>query len=278
MNNVQPIKISVIVTTYNWPAALEAVLTALIAQKTSYPFEIIVADDGSADDTAILIRHFKNQFSIPILHIWQPDDGFRAAAIRNKATIAAEGDYIIFIDGDCIPSESFIERHAALAEPKNFVAGNRILLNQAFTQKVLSQRLPLHQWPVWRWAIAWLYRRCNRFSPFFLLPLGRTIGLGASQRWQGAKGCNLAVWKTDLLQVNGWEEKFIGWGHEDADLVIRLLHAGIQRKSGRFQVPVIHLWHAENDRRHEQENWALFQARAHTIENSAEKGLSQYDL
>ena len=149
-----PTKISVIITTFNWPYALRAVLSALADQKSSCPFEIIVADDGSTDETAKLIRSFKNRISIPLLHIWQPNEGFRAAAIRNKAILAAEGDYIVFLDGDCIPREDFIASHAGLAEPKTFVAGNRVLLSREFTLSALSRTLPLHQWTFWRWCLA----------------------------------------------------------------------------------------------------------------------------
>jgi len=277
MNTPSVPKISVIVTTYNWPYALRAVLSALCAQKTSHPFEIIVADDGSQEETAKLILGLKNRTPIPLLHIWQPDEGFRAAAIRNKAILAAEGEYIIFLDGDCIPRLNFIERHLALAEPKTFVVGNRVLLDKAFTLSALSEAQPLHAWPLWRWCLVRLYGHCNRLVPFFSLPLGQWRKK-ISKHWKGAKGCNLAVWKADLLQINGWEEKFTGWGYEDSDLVIRLLYAGITRKEGRFYIPVIHLWHPENDRNREQENLTLLQARQNDIQLCAEKGLSQYEL
>ncbi len=277
MSKGKPTKISVIVTTYNWPYALRAVLNALIEQKTNYPFEIIVADDGSNDETAQLIRSVKSRASVPILHIWQPDEGFRAAAIRNKAILVADGDYIVFLDGDCIPRENYIASHRRLAEPNTFVAGNRVLLSQEFTLSALSEALPLHQWSLWRWLVARTQGHCNRVLPYLRFPLGffrRKI----NSRWQGAKGCNLAVWKEDLLAVNGWEEKFVGWGYEDSDLVVRLLHAGVRRKSGRFSVPVSHLWHPENDRGQEGVNWTLFKERKKSKQLCAELGINQYNV
>ena len=276
MDSSSPSKISVIVTTYNWPYALRSVLTALAAQKSSSPFEIIIADDGSGEETAKWVRSFKKMSSIPILHIWQPDEGFRAAAIRNKAILAAEGDYIVFLDGDCIPRDNFISQQQALAEPGTFVVGNRILLSRMFTLRALSETLPLHEWPWYRWMFAWASGHCNRFSPF--LPLHfKSLPAKSSSRWQGAKGCNLAVWKADLLKINGWEEKFVGWGYEDSDLVIRLLRLGIARKNGRFRIPVIHLWHPESDRAHEKENWQRFKSRLDEISIASELGLSQYE-
>lgn len=268
-------KISVIVTTYNWPYALRAVLTALSLQKTTTSFEIIIADDGSTDETAQLIQRFAKRCTIPIRHVWQPDQGFRAAAIRNKAIIEATGEYIVFLDGDCIPRENFIERYAQFATHKTFVAGNRILLDRMFTVTVLSETLPLHQWPLYKWIIARLSGHCNRVLPLFSIPLGK-LRLLASNRWRGAKGCNLGVWKADLININGWEEKFIGWGYEDSDLVIRLIQSGVKRKDGRYSIPVIHLWHPEQDRSLEQQNWALFKSRHQNMRTQAEQGLEQY--
>jgi glycosyltransferase involved in cell wall biosynthesis len=275
VNRPSPLKISVIVTTYNWPNALRCVLDALVAQKTTHPFEIIVADDGSGTETAQMIRDLKNQVSIPILHIWHTNEGFRAAAIRNKAILAAEGDYIIFLDGDCIPRLNFITRHVELAEVRTFIVGNRVLLSRAFTLSALAEMLPLHRWSLWRWFIEHLKGHCNRVLPFLTQPFS-ALRLKTRSRWKGAKGCNLAIWKQDLLNINGWEEDFTGWGYEDSDLVIRLLRSGVQRKNGRFYIPVIHLWHPENDRTQKRRNWVKLKARETDTQINAEKGLSQY--
>lgn len=277
MKKLLPLKISVIVTTYNWPHALRAVLTALVEQKTVYPFEIIVADDGSTEETAKLVREFKTRVAIPILHIWQPDEGFKAATIRNKAVLVAEGDYMVFLDGDCIPREDFIAKHMDLAEENTFVAGNRVLLNEAFTVTALAEAKALHRWSFVRWLMAWSLGRCNRILPFLMIPFA-SFSLRSNSRWRGAKGCNLAMWKVDLMQVNGWEEKFVGWGYEDSDLVIRLLHAKIKRKSGRFRIPVIHLWHPENDRSQEQKNASLLKERRKNKQLCADQGINQYIL
>ncbi len=270
----KPSKISVIVTTYNWPLALSAVLRALVAQKTSCDFEVIIADDGSTAETAACIALFKQQSTLAITHVWQPDQGFRVAAIRNKAIHTATGDYIIFVDGDCIPRENFIQRHYLLAETNTFVAGNRILLSKALTQRALNQAVALHQWSIWDWCKARVQGYCNRVLPLLSLPAWAHFK--SARRWKGAKGCNLAVWKADLCTVNGWEETFVGWGYEDSDLVARLLKCGLKNKSGRFYVPVIHVWHPENDRTREQTNWAQFKDRQKKGLVCSVQGLSQY--
>lgn len=275
MDNVIKCPLSVIVTTYNRPDALSAVLEALIAQKTTHPFEVIIADDGSSPDTAALIRALKQRSRIPLLHVWQPDEGFRVSAIRNKAILAAEGDYLIFLDGDCIPRDNFIERHFSLMEPEAFVVGNRVLLNEYFTKRALQELLPLYRWSGWQWFKAFLKGYVNRWMPFLTQPFHK-LRCKTKTNWKGAKGCNLGVFKSDLININGWEENFVGWGYEDSDLVIRLLRVGVRRKSARFYIPVIHLWHLENDRTQERANWGKLKTRLHNPVMRAEKGLNQY--
>lgn len=262
--------ISIIITTYNWPKALSAVLQALNNQ-TNKNFEIIIADDGSTQDTKELIDGFKANFSVSIKHIWQEDKGFRAARCRNKATINASHDYIVFLDGDCIPLPTFVDEQIKLAEDKYFVVGNRVLLSQNFTQMVLNKSIEIFNWKFKDFLLARLRGQCNKILAILNLPFPRKI---YSKKWQGAKGCNLAIWKKDLLNVNGWDESFTGWGYEDSDLVIRLINADIKRKEGKFKVPVLHLWHKENDRSFERKNWDMLQGIITDGRTLAIKGLS----
>jgi glycosyltransferase involved in cell wall biosynthesis len=248
-----PRLLSIVVTTYNRPDALRAVLASLAAQTDSV-FEVLVADDGSRHETAAAIAEAAVDYPGSLVHLWQSDDGFRAAAARNLAVAACRGDYLVFVDGDCVLRPDFVARHRALAEPGWFVAGNRVLLSKDFTAQVLQMPLPgLHADS----RVSWLGRRfagaINRWLPLCFLP-GQSWRKRQSQRWQGARTCNLAMWRTDFDKVNGFDEAFQGWGHEDADLAIRLLHAGVQRKDGRFATAVLHLWHHENDRTNLPEN------------------------
>ena len=137
--------ISLVVTTYNRPDALRAVLDGLGAQ-SDRDFEVRVADDGSRDDTRAVIAAYAASAPVPLEHLWQEDRGFRAGAARNRAAAGARGEYLVFIDGDCIPRPDFIARHRALAEPGWMVAGNRILLSEDFTRRALAERWPLHAW------------------------------------------------------------------------------------------------------------------------------------
>lgn len=270
--------LSLIVTTYNWPEALDKVLEALMVQ-TDLNFELLIADDGSGPQTTILIEKYQSFLPFPCKHIWQEDNGFRAAAIRNQALLQASGQYIVFLDGDCIPRRDFVEKHAKLAEAGYFVVGNRVLLSQDFTKSVLAQAevkgLKLYDWSFFRWFWARCLGYCNRCLSFIALPLTSPWRKRKTLVWKGAKGCNLGIFKSDLIRINGFEENFTGWGYEDSDLVIRLLSAGIKRKEGRFALTVIHLWHKENDRRKEKENWLLLERVRHSKEVFSKQGLNQ---
>ena len=238
--------ISVIVTTYNREDALAAVLRSLRGQ-TDRNFEVIVADDGSGPATASLIDGLKASVGHRVAHVWHEDRGFRAGEIRNRAVLAARGDYVIFLDGDCIVRPNFVAMHRRLAEPGAFVTGNRILLSRALTEKVLRDGLTPETWG----CAAWLNERfrggVNRLSALLTLPLGPLRWLRAKQ-WKGARSANLAIWRRDLLTVDGYDADYAGWGKEDSDIVVRLLRAGVARKDGSFATGVIHLWHAEADR------------------------------
>lgn len=245
-------KASVILTTYNRPDALAAALAGYCGQDTR-GFELIVADDGSTDATRLVIEDCARRAPIPVRHVWQEDRGFRPAAARNRALAVARADYVIFSDGDCVPPESFVRVHLALAEPGYFLSGSRILLSEKFTAAVLRERLPIHEWHALHWIAAWLRRDVNRALPLLRLPEG-AFRKRAPQRWEGVKTCNLSAWRRDLIAVNGLDETYSGWGLEDSDLVIRLIRSGVRHKSARFAAPVFHLWHPEHDRSRLAEN------------------------
>lgn len=241
----QPGLISLIVTTYEWPQALLRVLECLERQRDDN-FEIIVADDGSGPATAEAIRQFQQGSRMAIRHSWQPHQGFRAAESRNRAVLASRGDYLIFLDGDCLARADFLAAHRALAEPGWFVAGNRALLSERFTKELLPSAEAVADWSARPWS-GWLGARLrgdvNRLAPMLRLPASWQRK-NKPREWRGAKTCNLAVWREDFLAVDGFDESYVGWGHEDADLAVRLIRSGIRRKEGRFAASVLHLWHA----------------------------------
>jgi glycosyltransferase involved in cell wall biosynthesis len=265
--------ISVIVTTYNRPDALRAVLAGLLAERDR-TFEILIADDGSRDDTRQLVESIAAESPLSIKHVWQEDRGFRAGAARNRAAAATKGEYLLFLDGDCVPRPDWIERHRALAERGWMVAGNRILLAEAFTRQVLEQQIPIHEWTDSHWQEEKVRGDINRTWPLHHLWLGPLRRI-AARRWQRVRTCNLGVWADDFRAVNGFDETFEGWGFEDSELAVRLISYGVRRKEGAFATGVLHLWHRENDRAHEGRNWEKLQQRIASGQIRAERGLQE---
>jgi len=272
----RPKLISIIISTYNRPQALAEVLSSLTRQRDRN-FEVLVADDGSGPETGELMATLAGNYPVPLRHVWQEDQGFRAAAARNRAVVAGSGDYLLFLDGDCLVLSGFVAGHRHLAEPGRFVAGNRILLEAKLTAEILAGRTNPILWSAGDFLRARIRGEINRLLPLLRLPdlfLWRRL---RPRRWKGAMTCNLGVWREDFLQVNGFDEAFVGWGHEDAEFVGRLINAGIFRKEGRFLgLPVMHLWHQHQDRSQEAENLRRLHAHLANRVTKAKNGIDVY--
>jgi glycosyltransferase involved in cell wall biosynthesis len=264
--------VSVIVTTYNREDALDAVLRAL-SRQTDRNFEIIVAEDGSRAETTRIVDAWASRLIVPLKHVRHEHDGFRGGELRNRGICASAGKYCIFLDGDCLPRADFIATHRALAEPGWCVSGNRILLSREFTQTVLAKGIRVEAWSFAALLGERLRGGVNRLLPALRLPLGplRKLQRGA---WKGAKTCNLAVARDDLDRIDGFDSTYVGWGLEDSDLVVRLLHAGVRRKDGRFATGVLHLWHMQSDRSRFAINRAMLEEAIHGGRVRALRGLS----
>jgi glycosyltransferase involved in cell wall biosynthesis len=265
--------ISLVITTYDRPDALEAVVEGCFAQNDKN-FEIIIADDGSTANTRDCVERLRARSPVPFQHVWQPHEGFRAAMARNRGTLAASGDYLVFLDGDCIPQRDFIARHRALAQAGCMVSGSRVLLSPALTERVLRGQAML----AGLGAPAKLrYRLAGDINKVLQL-LVRWPNLWRVRRsssWRRVKSCNLGVWRKDLELVNGFDESFEGWGHEDADLAVRLFHAGVRRKDGAFATEVFHLWHPHATRDQAAGNRGIVLERVHSKLTQAARGLRE---
>lgn len=250
-------KTSLIITTYNWPRALEAVLLTALDQHAA-DYEIVIADDGSGPETARTVQRLATRARCPVTHVWQQDRGFRAARIRNKAAAHARGDYLIFIDGDSLLGRDFVSDHVVLAERGYFVAGSRIWLGPDLTRELLAA-LPatprVDRKAMWRW---WIARRLRRVHPALRvhLPALRYFRPG---RWQAVFGCNMAMHKSDFVKVNGFDNEFEGWGNEDSELAARCFNAGVKRKEGKLFSYVGHLDHGKRSRHARKVNYGRLQ-------------------
>ena len=267
-----PELISIIITTFERPDALDLVMRSL-SRQSDRRFEVVVADDGSGPATAAVVARWKPRIGVPLSHVWRPHEGFRIADIRNRATLASRGDYCLFIDGDCIARANFVARHRALAEPGWFVTGNRVLLSQELTASVLGTGLEPETWTFVQWLGVRRRRGINRLHGLVDLPLGpiRKLGWGGAQK---AVGCNLAFWRADLERVDGFDASYRDWGREDTDLLVRLRRAGVRRKDGRFSTALLHLWHPPADRTGLTENEARLTALVRSERVRAHCGLS----
>jgi glycosyltransferase involved in cell wall biosynthesis len=263
-------KVSLIVSTYNWPQALACCLLSALVQSIK-PYEIIVADDGSKEETATLVQTFIKQSEIPIIHVWQEDTGFQLAKIRNKAFAKSKGDYIIQVDGDVILHTHFIKDHISLAKKNCFIQGGRVVLGSKTSTKILAakktnisilttgikRREEGIRWIALSNFLATRYR--NKYPIYY------------------ARGANMSFWKTDLLETNGYNEEFSGWGHEDSDLTARLLNAGKRKLILKFGGIVYHLYHREHhSKENDAQNESLLKQTVDAKLVFTEKGISQY--
>ena len=258
---------SVLITTYNRPDTLIKVLEALCLQ-TRPADEIIVADDGSGPETLVMIRRFEKDFRRAIDHVRQEDRGFRAARIRNKAVNRSKGEYIILLDGDCIPSKHFVQDHLALAERKTFLQGKRILvgkeISDGFTVADTRKTLKLI-----RHALS---GRLSNSHHLIRLP-----GFPAlrNRNQSGIRSCNMSFFREDLFAVNGFNEDFTGWGREDSELAVRFYRYGLKRKSHPFMAICFHLWHEQNSIENLKVNDAILENSARSKEYYCKNGLEK---
>jgi glycosyltransferase involved in cell wall biosynthesis len=232
---------SLVLTTYNWPDALRLVLTSALEQSVP-PDEVLVADDGSAEPTADVIRAFTPRFAergMSLRHVWHPDEGFRAAAIRNRALAQATGEYILLIDGDCVLHRDFVRSHLAFAHSGQFVQGTRVLLDAERARRALAAGET--RFGALERGIG---NRVNALPIGWLSPLVPT----PSDPLVGVRSCNMGFWLADARRVNGFNERFVGWGREDSEFVVRLVNAGVRRRKLKFGGIMYHLWHPERSR------------------------------
>jgi GT2 family glycosyltransferase len=254
--------VSVVITTYNRSDALLAVLGGLARQTDSH-FEVVVADDGSRAEHQAAILQAPVARALRLTHVWHPDVGFTASRVRNLGVGACAGPYIVFLDGDCVPEVDFIARHKRLARPGYFVNGSRVLLSADFTREVLAGTELIGGRSIWYWLGQRLRGRASKLTGLVRLP-DMPWRNAQSFSWKGIRSCNLGCWRTDFERVSGFDESFVGWGHEDADFVLRLHNSGIARKNGFCATEVYHLWHKEAPRNQESHNAAVVKARATT--------------
>lgn len=234
-------EISVIFSTYNSEEWLEKVILGFSVQ-TFRNFEIIIADDGSREATKNLIDRLRAEIDIPIIHVWQEDNGFQKSQILNKAILASTSDYLIFTDGDCIPRKDFVEVHDKYREKGYFLSGGYFKLPMDIS-KLISKDDIINQRC---FDLNWL--KANGLPSSFKNIKFLASGLGSkflnfvtptNASWNGH---NSSGWKQDLMEVNGFNQE-MQYGGQDRELGERLFNKGLKSKQIRYSAICVHLDH-----------------------------------
>jgi glycosyltransferase involved in cell wall biosynthesis len=234
---------SLIISTYNRPDALALVLESVIKQRITVD-EIIIADDGSGEDTRNTILSYKDVLP-KLQHVWHEDKGFRLAAIRNKAINASTCSFISMIDGDMVLHPDFISDIKNHIKENYFLQGKRVLMSSDTTQKLIRREIDFVHF-----LSDGIVNRFNTLS----IPLLSKVVSRKYNSIKSVKGCSMHFWKENAERVNGFNEAFIGWGREDSEFLARMLNAGVQRKNIVLGAVAFHLYHKEEPREMLKEN------------------------
>lgn len=236
MNSKLPL-VEVLLAVYNNPKVTRLTLEGYCRQ-TDSDFTLLIADDGSGKEIKELLDEYHARLNIR--YLWQEDQGFRKARILNRAIATTAADYLIFSDNDCIPSRHFIADHKLDAQRGSFATGRRVDLGPLPTEELLCGRRkdPESLWWVLYQSVKKNLKRGEKAlrPPYWLHTLW-------SKKQIGTLGANMALWREDLIKVNGFDEDFQGYGMEETDLEWRLLASGVKRRSILGRAILFHLYH-----------------------------------
>lgn len=241
-------KITVIVPTYNRPLALRLSLLSL-AEQSMLPSEVLIADDGSGEETKAQVEELKVllEHAFPIKHVWQDDIGFRKPKILNETVRQSSGDYLIFIDGDCMAHRDFVRSHVAMSSPDAILSGKRVDLGKLLTEKLLDKGKVINVLDLNLLGDALFGQkpRSRKVEEAIVIRNGwlRTLLHRDRITDDGVWGCNFSLYKELFYAINGCDEDFLDGSIEDNDLGIRVLNQGKRIRSVRNYAIVFHLWH-----------------------------------
>lgn len=233
--SVPRMKTALLITTYNSPASLRVVLESVYNQ-TTLPDQIIIADDGSDDDTRRVADSVTQKHDVEVKYVWHEDKGFRLSKIRNRAIAVSDADYIVMIDGDVVLHRNFIQDHIEQAKPGYFVCGIRALITDEYTDRYKKGSLT----PSLTFLSGGIRKRIWALrSPL----LSRCLATHHKNSVRQVLGSNLSFWRNDAVAVNGFNEDFEGWGCEDRDMAVRFYNYGLKRHTLIFRAIQFHLHH-----------------------------------
>ena len=224
-------KVSLVISTYNWEEALNLVLKSA-KEQSHQATEIIIADDGSNYKTKDIIKSFSKDLNL--IHIWHKDNGFNKSEILNKAIIKVKNKYIIQIDGDIILHKDFIKDHVKSAKKNQFIHGSRVFCNKKITDYCIENKKSNFNF--------FQVGLKNRFNMLRSNYLSKILS-NQNDSLKGTRGCNFSFWKDDFIKVNGYNEDIKEWGKEDSELSMRLLNCGVKKMQLKNKAICFHLHH-----------------------------------
>lgn len=239
-------RISIIITTYNNPAWLEKTLWGYAAQ-TDRDFSVLIADDGSTEETGQCIDRVRRETGLEMRRVWQEDDGFRKCIILNKAIAAAEADYLIFTDGDCIPRNDFVAVHRRFAQPGYFLSGGYFKLPLTVSQAITPEEIRANSIFDRRWLVRTGVASSLKLVKFHLSDGMATWCNRLTTTRPTFNGMNSSVWREDALRVNGFDER-MQYGGLDREFGERLINAGVRPLQIRYHALCLHLDHGRGYR------------------------------
>jgi glycosyltransferase involved in cell wall biosynthesis len=257
---------SLITPTYNWPEALELLLLSILNQ-TVLPNEVIIADDGSRENTKKLIEHFQTKFPIPLIHIWHEDIQNRKPRIMNKAIAAAKYDYIIEIDGDIIMNKYFVEDHLSFAKKNQYLFGSRVNIQELLLPKLFSKKFI---------EFSFFSKGIKKRGRTIRIPFLMNFTKSIDKRSKKLRGCNMSFWKEDFIKINGFNEDLVGWGIDDSEMIQRMHNIGIKGKRLKYTGIAYHIYHKEQSKSHLEINNKIEKQTTEKRLIFIEKGINQY--
>lgn len=259
-------RITLLISTYNWPEALDLVLRSL-EEQTVLPDEVLIADDGSGIETREIIKEYQEKFDFPVNHVWHEDVGFRKSIILNKTLAKATGDFIIQLDGDCIMHKKFIEDHILNAKKGSFQFGSRVNIQKKYLSTLFSNKEVK-----FRFLSEGLSKRRRNIH----MPVISKFYKEKKELSNKLRGCNMSYWKEDILKINGYNEDMTGWGKEDSELVVRLLNNRVFGRRLKYSAIVYHIWHEKSSRKKHPVNTSIQQKAIENRLSWCNKGIEKY--
>jgi len=250
-----PHPVSLIISFYNKIDLLKFIFAALERQ-TYRTFEVVVADDGSKPEIVQAIHELQNNYFFSIKHVWHEDNGWQKNKILNKAVVAAEGEYLVFIDGDCIPHPYFMQEHMENRAVNQVISGRRVMLTQYVSSQLTVEKIKngyLDSAAAFPLLIESVFNKKEVHIENMFRVRNKIIRrLFVKDKIKGFWGCNFSAWKNDILKVNGFDERFVypGTG-EDGDIEDRLRRIGVLPISKKHLVTQYHFYHVQFNTMHE---------------------------